>query len=119
MALLREVAGRLQAQVKQTTQAVNRLHNLLARVVPELAAITKNIATAWVLELLNKYPTAPRIAQARLSSLEKIPFAPPDKINKLHQAAQQSVGSLQGELAEMLVRELVAQVRHAQAGEHK
>src|SRR5262249_6603116 len=46
MTLLREVAGRLQAQVKQTTQAVNRLHNLLARVFPELATITQNVATA-------------------------------------------------------------------------
>jgi transposase len=31
---LHEVAGRLQARVKQTTQAVNRLHNLLARNFP-------------------------------------------------------------------------------------
>src|SRR5262249_19555145 len=36
MALLREVASRLQAQVKQTTRAINRLHNLLARAFPEL-----------------------------------------------------------------------------------
>ncbi|HKA52518.1 MAG TPA: transposase [Candidatus Binatia bacterium] len=119
LVMLREVAGRLQAQVKQTTQAVNRLHNLLARVFPELATLTTNVATAWVLHLLDKYPTAPRIAQARLSSLEKIPFAPADKVHKLHEAAPQSVGSLQGELAETLVRELVAQVRQAQAGEHK
>src|SRR5204862_5089288 len=34
LGLLREVSARLQAQVKQTTQAVNRLHNLLARVFP-------------------------------------------------------------------------------------
>jgi transposase len=119
MTMLREVAGRLQAQVKQTTQAVNRLHNLLARVFPELATITKNVATAWVLELLDKYPTAPLVAQARFSSLEKIPFAPSDKVKQLHEAAPQSVGSLQGELAETLVRELVAQVRHAQKGEQK
>jgi transposase len=119
MTMLREVASRLQAQVKQTTQAVNRLHNLLARVFPELATITKNVATGWVLELLDKYPTAPRVAQARFSSLEKIPFAPSDKIKQLHEAAPQSVGSLQGELAETLVRELVAQVRHAQKGEQK
>jgi transposase len=119
MMMLREVAGRLQAQVKQTTQAINRLHNLLARVFPELATITKNVATGWVLQLLDKYPTAPRIGQARLSSLEKIPFAPADKVKKLHEAAPQSVGSLQGEVAETLVRELVAQVRQAQAGEQK
>jgi hypothetical protein len=42
MVLLREVAGRLHALVQQTTQAVNRLHNLLARVFPELATLTDN-----------------------------------------------------------------------------
>lgn len=119
MDLLREVAGRLQAQVKQSTQAINRLHNLLARVFPELATLTKNIAAGWVLQLLDKYPTAPRIAQARLSSLENIPYLPQDKAKAIHQAAQHSVGSLQGEVAEELVRELVVQLRHCQAAEQK
>src|SRR6516162_9664429 len=76
MLLLREVAGRLQAQVKQTTQAVNRLQNLLARVFPELAALTDNLAARWVLHLLKLYPTAHRVAQARLASLQKIPYLP-------------------------------------------
>src|SRR5262249_32794227 len=57
LALLREVAGRLQAHVKQTTQAINRLHNLLARVFPELATLTDDVAAGWVLRLLAKYPT--------------------------------------------------------------
>jgi transposase len=119
MDLLREIAGRLQAQVKQSTQAINRLHNLLARVFPELATLTKDIAAGWVLQLLDKYPTAPRIAQARLSSLENIPYLPQDKTRAIQQAAEQSVGSLQGEVAEQLVRELVTQLRHCQAAEHK
>src|SRR5262249_39570741 len=46
--LLREVAGRLQAKVKQSTQAINRLHNLLARVFPELATRTDDLTAAWV-----------------------------------------------------------------------
>src|SRR6266436_1443332 len=54
MILLHEVAGRLQAKVKQSTQAINRLHNLLARVFPELANLTDDIAAAWVLRLLDK-----------------------------------------------------------------
>jgi len=85
MSLLREVAGRLQAQVKQTTRAINRLHNLLARVFPELATLTDDLAARWVLRLLDKYPSAERIAQARLGSLEKIPYLPQDKALPLHQ----------------------------------
>jgi len=119
MVMLREIASRLQAQVKQTTQAINRLHNLLARVFPELAALTSNLGATWVLHLLDKYPTAPRIAQARLASLQNIPYLPQEKAEPLHRAAQQSVGSLHGELAESLVRELVAHVRQGQAGQQK
>ena len=66
MVLLREVCGRLQAQVKQTTQAVNRLHNLMARAFPELATLTDDIAVSWVLRLLQKSipPLSCRIAGA-------------------------------------------------------
>jgi len=119
MILLREVAGRLQAQVKQSTQAINRLHNLLARVFPELATLAEDFAAAWVLQLLDQYPSAERIGQARLASIEKIPYLPADKAPKLHQVAQQSVGSLRGVVAETLVRDLVAQVRQALRAEQK
>src|SRR5271165_6861296 len=47
MNLLREIASRLQAQVKQTTQAIHRLHNLLARVFPELAVLVADLAACW------------------------------------------------------------------------
>ena len=117
MVLLREVAGRLQAQVKQTTQAINRLHNLLARAFPELATLTDDIAAGWVLQLLDKYPTAERIAAAHLASLEKIPYLSGEQAEALHQAAKQSVASLRGDVAEALVRDLVAQVRHCQQAE--
>lgn len=115
--LLREVAGRLQAQVKQTTQATNRLHNLMARVFPELAMLANDFAARWVLALLDKYPTPERIAQARLTSVANIPHLPADKAEPLHQAAQQSVGSLSGAVAECLVRDLVTHVRHCEQAE--
>ena len=79
MLLLREIAGRLQAQVKQTTQAVNRLHNLLARTFPELDTLIPDVATSWVLRLLDKYPSAERIGRAHLDSLVTIPYFPSDK----------------------------------------
>jgi transposase len=117
MILLKEVVGRLQAQVKQTTQAVNRLHNLLARVFPELATLTDDLAAGWVLRLLTKYPTAERIAVARLTSLEKIPHLSRKQAQALHQAAGQSVASLRGPVAEALVGDLVTQLRNCQNAE--
>jgi transposase len=119
MLVLREVAGRLQAKVKQSTQAINRLHNLLARVFPELATLTDDITTAWVLGLLDKYPTAQRIAQARLASLQKIPYFAPEMAEQVYLVAQQSIASLDGEVAETLVRDLVDQVRHTQKAERR
>ena len=119
MVLLREVAGRLQAQVKQTTQAINRLHNLLARVFPELATLTQDVAAGWVLRLLDTYPTAERIAQAHRASLEKIPYLSSERAQSLHQAARQSVAALRGPVAEALVRDLVSQVCRCQKAEKK
>jgi transposase len=110
MTLLHELAGRLQGQVKQTTRATNRLHHLLARTFPELATLADDIAAGWVLRLLKKYPTAQRIAAARLSSLEKIPHLDSDQAQALQQAAGQSVASLRGPVAEALVGNLVDQV---------
>ena len=110
LALLRELVGRLQGQVKQTTRATNRLHNLLARTFPELATLADDITAGWVLRMLKKYPTAERIAAAHLSSLEKIPHLDGDKARAVHEAARQSVASLRGPVAEALVRNLVDQV---------
>jgi transposase len=119
MTLLREVAGRLQAKVKQSTQAINRLHNLLARVFPELATLTQDIAASWTLHLLDKYPSAERIAQARLHSLQKIPYLSAELAEQVQLAAQQSVACLRSDLAEALIRDLVGQVRHCQQAEQQ
>jgi transposase len=119
MTLLCEVAGRLQSKVKQTTQAINRLHNLLARAFPELATLTDDISAGWVLKLLEKYPTAERIAGAHLASLEKVPYLSGEQAQALHQAAKQSVASLSGDLAEALVRDLVSQLQQCQQAERQ
>ncbi len=117
LVLLREVAGRLQAKVKQSTQAINRLHNLLARVFPELATLTEDVSAAWVLELLQRYPTAQRLGQARLATLQKIPYLAAELAEQVQLVARQSVACLSGEVAEQLVRDLVEQVRQTQRAE--
>lgn len=104
---LREVASRLEFQVRQSTRIVNRLHNLLSRVFPELAMLQNDLQARWVLHLLKKYPTAQRIANARLSSLTAIPHLPIAKGEKVHQAATQSIASESGPIMEEVVRESV------------
>lgn len=101
--VLQEVASRLEFQSKQSTRQVNRLHNLLARVFPELAFFTNDLKAGWVLRLLEKYPTAGHVARAR--SLAAIPRLSHDKAKQIQEAAAQSVASQQGEVIESLVRQ--------------
>ena len=70
-----------------------------------------------MLKLLDKYPTPERIARAAFESLTKIPHVRQEKAKKLQEAAKGSVASLQGRLAEQLVRQAVTEVRHAQQGQ--
>jgi transposase len=119
LTLLREVAGRLQSKVKQSTQAINRLHNLLARAFPELATLTDDLTASWVLHLLDRYPTAQRIGQARLAALQKIPYLAPELAAQVRLVARQSVACLSGDVAERLVRDLVDQVRQTQRAEEQ
>jgi transposase len=113
-AQLQELAGALESQVKQTTRLVNQLHNRLARVFPELALEVSALSATWVLRLLHKYPTPAKIAGARLSSLLSIPHLTKEKAKKVQAAARQTVASLQGPLAEGLIRESVRAIRQSQ-----
>ena len=117
--LLREVAGRLQAQIKDTTRATNRLHNVLARVFPELATLANNLAAHYLLILLKKYPTPERLAKTRVDALKKIPYFKPELAEKIHAAAKDTVGSLRGPLAESLVIQQVEQLEQSLADEKK
>jgi hypothetical protein len=64
-------------------------------------------------------PGRPGIARARLSSLKKIPYLSAEVAEQAHLAARQSVASVRGDIAEALVRDLVAQVRHTQQTEQR
>ena len=73
---LRQVAGRLQAVVRQRTRLINQFHHLLALTFPELALLVKDIATGWVLSLCDRYPTAKHLAAATNDDIGQIPYLP-------------------------------------------
>jgi transposase len=110
---LREVCAALEAQVKQTTRLINQLHNRLARVFPELALEANQLNAQWVLRLLAKYPTPAKIAGARMPSLLSIPYMTTDKAEKIQAAARQTVASVQGPVAEELIRGSVRSVQQS------
>jgi transposase len=109
--LLRQVAGRLQAVVRQRTRLINQFHHLLALTFPELALLTKDLAAGWVLELMHRYPTAPLLAQASDAGLDAIAYLPTQQRTPLREHARRSIGSLNGPVIEELVREQVRQLR--------
>ena len=107
----RQVAGRLQAVVRQRTRLLNQLHHLLALTFPEVALLTKDLAAGWVLELLHRYPTASRLATATPTDLGNIPYLPPAQVAPLLEHARTSIASLGGDTAAELVRDHVRQLR--------
>jgi hypothetical protein len=104
---LRQVAGRLQAVVRQRTRLINQLHHLLALAFPELALLVKDIAAGWVLELTHRYPSAQRLAEASAADLAGIPYLPEARVEPLLEQARSSVASLIGPAVEELLRDQV------------
>jgi hypothetical protein len=90
----------------------------LARVFPELALLAPDLGVGWVLELLDRYPTAAAVAAADAAELRTIHHLPEAKILLLQQRARDSVASLSGPLAEELIRLQVRDVRQARL-QHK
>src|SRR5262245_1153946 len=112
---LRQVADRLQAVVRQRTRLINQLHHLLALAFPELALLVKDLAAGWVLELVHRYPSAARLAEASAADLAAIPYLPDRHAEPLREHARASVASLRGPAVEELVRDQVRQLRDAGA----
>src|SRR5581483_7088623 len=108
---LRQVAGRLQAVVRQRTRLLNQLHHLLALTFPELALCTEDLAAGWVLELVHRYPTARHLAAATELDIANIPYMRDAQVAPLLEQARTSIASLQGPAVEELVRDQVRQLR--------
>jgi transposase len=117
--VLRQVAARLQAAVRQRTRLVNQLHQLLALAFPELALLVKDVSAGWVLELVHRYPTAALLAAAGADDLAAIPYLPDGSIAPLLARARSSVASLSGPAVEELVRDQVRQLRDSGARQQR
>jgi transposase len=113
--VLRQIAGRLQAVVRQRTLLINQLHHLLALTFPELALLTKDLAAGWALELVHRYPTAACLAQAPADALRGVAYLPGKHVEPLLAEARTSIASLRGPAIDELVRDQVRQLRDSGA----
>lgn len=81
------------ASVLQMSETKNRLHSLLPRVQPELIQYIRDDIPQWVLAVLERYPTAPRLARVKLTTLARIPYVTLARAEELIAAAKQSVAA--------------------------
>jgi transposase len=108
---LRKQWGFIKMLKKQKTQLLNQLESNLYLSNPEILAYCKDHTPAWVLSLLQRYPTASKLAKARKSSVSLIPYVTPQKAKKLIETAKQSVASAMDETTSQIIKAIVQQIR--------
>lgn len=113
---LREIVARLEGQTRLSTRLANQLHNLLARVFPELGLLIADVQAGWVLHMLQALPTPAELAAAP-RVLDGHRLFPGGGADKIQQAAAATIASLRGEHAAALVQLLVGQLRESLANE--
>jgi transposase len=77
----------------QETRSANRLQNLLPRVHPDLVQFARDGFPQWMLIVLKRYPSAPRLARAKPGTVAQIPYVTQQRAKELIAAAKQSVAS--------------------------
>jgi transposase len=95
---------------KQSTQLLNQLESLVYSANPEILKYCQDETPGWVLKLLKQYPTAPKLAKARLSSVSRIPYVSMERAKDLITAAQTSVASAADSITGQLVGATVSQI---------
>jgi transposase len=111
LAPLRKQWGFIKMLKKQKTQMLNQLESNLYTANPEILAYCKDSTPAWVLSLLQRYPTASKLAKAKKSSVSLIPYVTPQKAKKLVETAKQSIASATDETTSQIIKALVQQIR--------
>ncbi len=82
------------AAIGRRVQTQCELQSLLPSVQPELVQYCRDGVPEWILDLLIAYPTAGRLAKARVTTVAKIKQITPEKAAKLIASARESVASL-------------------------
>ncbi len=97
---------------KQKTQLLNQLNNLVYQSNPELMVYCRHSWPAWLLQLLENYPTAKHLAQANIDQLLKIPYLNTVKAHKILNQAQQSVASATNPVSGEMIKTIIAEINH-------
>ncbi len=95
---------------KQSTQLLNQLESLIYSANPEILKYCQDETPGWVLKLLKQYPTAPKLAKAKASSVSRIPYVSTERAKNLITGAKASVASATDSVTGQLVSATVNQI---------
>jgi len=88
-----------------------QLHAVLIQIHPELVQYCRSGFPLWIIDLLERFPTAIELANARVAAVDAIRNVLPDRAARLVAAARESVASLIGPAARATITLLIAQWR--------
>jgi transposase len=95
---------------KQTTQLYNNLQNLLYCACPSVLLYCRHGVPFWLLNLLERYPTAAQISKARPATLAKIPYVTLQRATVLVSRAQDDGASATDPVTARTVQLIVSQI---------
>jgi len=96
--------------VKQRVQLLNQLESIVYTANTEVLTYCKHSTPNWLLQLLKRYPTAKRLARAKVSSLTRIPYISREKAETLIAKAKLSIASSDDKTTETIIRATVEQI---------
>ena len=100
-------------EISRAADMQNELHSLMMRVHPELAQYCRCGFSNWVLVLMQKFPTAEKLAKAGVGRVSKIPHITPEQAQSLIAAARVSVASQGDYFSAMTIKALCERIIEA------
>jgi len=95
---------------KQNTQLLNQLESLVYSANPEILKYCQEETPSWVLKLLKQYPTAAKLAKAKVTSVSRIPYVSAVRAKELIKVAKTSVASAADSITAQLISATVNQI---------
>lgn len=92
-------------------EVLQQLQALLPQVQPELVQYTRHGVPDWIIDLLDRFPTASDLAAATLAQVDAVKTVLPERARALIAAAATSVASLTGPAAAATIQLLIRQIR--------
>jgi len=95
---------------KQKTQLLNQLQTLIYTANTELCSYCKDGMPQWLLKLLERYPSARKLARARIVTVARIPYVSKEKAKTLITMAKKSIAADSDPITENTITMMVKQI---------